>query len=204
MFSAMLRILNLLQKALAALGLMVVVVTVTPLVKWYAGMLSGPWHEPRGDVLILLGADTPESGFMGRATYWRSLYALRAWREGGFQTIVVSGGNGIAESVGQFLKLEGVPADKILLETRSVSTRENALFSAALVKDLPGHKVLLTSDFHMFRSVRALKQAGLQVTPRPIPYAMKRGNHLMERWSVALELGIETAKIMVYWAKGWI
>src|SRR5688572_20605560 len=118
------RIYVLSRNTLAALGLVVVMVTVTPLVKWYAGILSGPWHEPAGDVLILFGADTPDSGFIGPATYWRSLYAVRAWREGGFQAIVVSGGQGIAESIGRFLEFERVPADKILLETRSLSTHE--------------------------------------------------------------------------------
>jgi len=198
------RIYSLIRNTLAVLGLAVVMVTVTPVIKWYAGILSGPWYEPAGDVLILFGADTPDSGFIGPATYWRSLYAVRAWREGGFQTVVVSGGQGIAESVGRFLEFERIPPDKIVLETRALSTHENALYAAAQVKDMPGRKVLLTSDFHMYRSVRALEKAGIHVTPRPIPYAMKRANNWIDRWPLTLELGVETAKIAVYWARGWI
>ena len=198
------RIYRAVRNTLAGLGLAAVLVTVTPLIKWYAGILSGPWYEPGGDVLILFGADNPDSGFIGPATYWRSVYAARAWREGGFRAIVVSGGGGIAESIGQFLEFQRIPADKILLETRSESTRENALFTAARVKEMPGRRVLLTSDFHMYRSVRALQKAGVEVTPRPIPYARKRANNWMDRWPLALELGIETAKIAGYWARGWI
>ena len=129
---------------------------------------------------------------------------MRVWREGGFDRIVVSGGSGIAESIGKFLEFEGVPADKILLETRSSSTRENAEFTAALVKGMPGRKVLLTSDFHTFRSVRALAKAGVQVNARPIPYAVKRANYWMDRWPVTLEMFAETAKIAWYWIRGWI
>jgi len=198
------RIYNPIRNALAALGLLVVLVTLTPFIKWYAGVLSGPGYEPSGDVLILFGADGPNTGFIGSASYWRSLYAVRAWREGGFHSIVVSGGGGVAESIGRFLEFEHVPAGKILLETRSSSTRENAVFTAALVRGMPGRKVLLTSDFHTFRSVRTLAKAGAQVTPRPIPYAVKRANNWMDRWPVMLEMCVETAKIAGYWVRGWI
>ena len=126
------------------------------------------------------------------------------WRVGGVWLIVGGGGGGVAESMREFMKVEKVHADKILLENRSVSTRENALFTAALVKDIPGRKVLLTSDFHVYRSVRALKKAGIDVTPRPIPYAMKRANAWMDRWPLFLDLSGETAKIAVYRLRGWI
>src|SRR5271155_2605414 len=99
------------RNTLALLGLLMALVTFTPVIKWYAGLLSGPWYEPQGDTLILLGADNPDSGFIGPASYWRSWYAVRVWREGGFRLIVVSGGDGIAESIREFLLFEQVPAD---------------------------------------------------------------------------------------------
>ena len=37
-----------------------------------------------------------------------------------------------------FLLFERVPADKIVLENRSLSTRENALFAAPLLKNPAG------------------------------------------------------------------
>jgi uncharacterized SAM-binding protein YcdF (DUF218 family) len=198
------RLLRLIRNALAMLGLLIVIVTTTPVIKWYAGLLAGPWYEPGGDILILLGADEPSSGFIGAATYWRSFYAVQAWRRDNFRLVVVSGGHGIAESMRELLVFEGIPADKILLENRSESTRENALFTAALVASLPGRKVLLTSDFHVYRSLRAFAKVGLMATPRPVPYAVKRANSWTDRWQLFLELGVETAKIVVYRARGWI
>ena len=193
-----------LRVALALLGLILLVVTVTPLGTWYARTLAGPWNDPDGDILILLGSDDPNDGFIGGATYWRTVYGARAWRDGHFRTIVVCGGLGIAESMRDFLLFERVPADKIVLENRSVSTRENALFAAPLLMNMPGRKVLLTSDFHMYRSIRAFKRVGIEAQPRPIPYALKLGNDWTQRWQVFLGLITETAKIAGYRLRGWI
>lgn len=193
-----------LRGALALLGVMLLVVTVTPVGNWYVRTLAGPWNDPDGEILILLGADDPNDGYIGAATYWRSVYGARAWREGHFRTIVVCGGLGIAESMRDFLVFEHVPADKIVLENHSDSTRENALFAATLLKNMPGRKVLLTSDFHMYRSIRAFQKAGVEAEPRPIPYALKFGSDWTQRWQVFVGLMLETAKIAAYRLRGWI
>ena len=198
------RIYAALRTALAVLGLMLLVVMATPVGSRYARILAGPWNDPDGDILIVLGSDDPNDGFIGAATYWRTVYGARAWRDGHFRTIVVCGGSGIAESMRDFLVFEHVPADKIVLENRSASTRENALFTAPLLKNLAGRKVLLTSDFHMYRSYRVFKKAGIEVEPRPIPYALKFGSDWTERWQVFVGLAIETAKIAGYRLRGWI
>jgi uncharacterized SAM-binding protein YcdF (DUF218 family) len=198
------RITAALKVALTLLGLMVLVVTATPVGSWYARTLAGPWNDPDGDILIVLGADDPNDGYIGAATYWRSVYGARAWREGHFRTIVVCGGLGVAESMRDFLLFERVPADKIVLENRSLSTRENALFVAPLLKNMPGRKVLLTSDFHMYRSFRVFKRVGIEAEPRPIPYALKYSSDWSQRWQVFLGLMIETAKIAVYRLRGWM
>jgi uncharacterized SAM-binding protein YcdF (DUF218 family) len=198
------RLWRILRGAFEVLGLTWVLVTVTPVTEWYASALAGPWLEPDKDVLIVLGADGPDPGLIGLASYWRSLYAVEAWKQGTFRTLVVSGGNGTADSMQKFLVFEGVPSERIVLERHSSSTRENALFTADLVKPMPGRKVLLTSDFHVYRSARAFHKAGLDVTPRFFPYALKRAQRWTDRWPLFLELGEETAKIVWYRLRGWI
>jgi len=200
----MIRLWRILRGGFVAFGLTWVLVTTTPVTKWYGSVLAGPWLEPDGDVLIVLGSDGPNSGFIGLASYWRSVYAVRVWKAGTFRTLVVSGGSGVADSMQEFLTFEGVPADKIVLERRAQSTRENALFTADLVKSMPGRKVLLTSDFHVYRSERAFRKAGVEVTPRFFPYALKRAQNWADRWPLFLELGTETAKITWYRLRGWI
>ena len=189
---------------LTFLGLAWVLVTVTPVTRWYAAMLAGPWQEPKGDILIVLGADEPTDGLIGPVTYWRSVYAVRAWREGGFSSVVVSGGNGLADSMKDFLQFEGVPGDKIVVERRALSTRENALYTRDFLNHVAGPKVLLTSDFHVYRSVRAFQKVGLSVLPRFFPYAFKRYNSWPDRWPLFMDLCIETAKIVRYRISGWI
>jgi uncharacterized SAM-binding protein YcdF (DUF218 family) len=196
-----------LEAGLAGLGLLLILVTVTPLVSWWAGVLAGPWDDPNGDVLIVLGGSLLENGLMGQSSYWRSVYALRAWRQGTFHRIVISGGPphySTAQPMRDFLESQGVPRDTIQIETQSTSTRENALRVAELLARVPGRKVLLTSDYHTFRAYHAFKKAGLEVLPRPFPDVRKRANGWAGRWPAFLDLALESIKIGYYRARGWI
>lgn len=182
----------------------------TPLLPWYAQWLAGPWNHPDGDILIVLASDSQPAGILGLSSYWRCFYAIQVWREGHFRTVVVSGGDAgdghpsTAAVMGQFLASSGIPRDRIVLEERSTSTRENALFTARMIAGWPGRKVLLTSDYHMFRARRAFEAAGLPVLPRPFPDVLKNYNDLAERTSGVWVLGAETGKIAWYWHRGWI
>jgi len=192
---------------LASLGLLLVLVTVTPVVYWWASVLSGPWEDPNGDVLIVLGGSLLDKGLMGQSSYWRSVYALRAWRQGSFQRIVISGGPAdysTAAPMSDFLEAHGVPREAIQVEAQSRSTHENAVRVAELLTGVSGRKVLLTSDYHMFRAYHAFRKAGLDVLPRPFPDVRKRAAGWTGRWPAFLELVLETVKIGYYRARGWI
>lgn len=193
--------------SLAALGLLIVLVTVTPLVSWWAARLAGPWTNPKGDILIVAGGSILGNGMIGYSSYWRGIYAALTYREGGFGEVMVSGGGTprpIAVPIAEYLVSQGIPRDRIRLETRSVTTRENALNVAALLAGSPGRKVLLTSDYHMYRAYRAFRKAGLQVEPAPFADAGKRGSSWEGRWPAFLDLAVESAKILSYRLRGWI
>jgi uncharacterized SAM-binding protein YcdF (DUF218 family) len=98
----------------------------------------------------------------------------------------------------------GIPADAIAIESESRNTRENAVNTARLLGHVPGRKVLLTSDFHMFRARRAFLKAGLDVSSRPFPDVIKRAQRWRGRWGCFLDLIEETAKIAYYFIRGWI
>ena len=192
---------------LAGLGLLVVMVTFTPLVPWWAGRLAGSWEDPKGDVLIVLGGSSSRDGIIGESSYLRAQYAVTAYRQDGFHTVVLTGAGRpipVATSMRDFMACQGVPASAMLSETASTSTRENALNSRSLLANLPGRKVLLSSDYHMFRACRVFRKLGLAVTPRPVPDAVKRATQLRGRWPAFLDLLLETAKIGYYYARGWI
>ncbi len=190
-------------RLLAGLGMLVVLVTATPFVTWYATRLAGPWSDPQGDILIVPCAEAVDSELMGQGSFLRTVYALLAYRRGGFRQIVLSGA-GTSVRMRDFLIFAGVPAGCIRLEESSTSTRENALRTRELLVGAPGRKVLLTSDYHMWRAWRAFRKAGLDVAPRPIPDARKRAVRWSNRWQVFVDEMVETAKIGYYFARGWI
>ena len=103
-----------------------------------------------------------------------------------------------------FLVCQGVPQQAIQLESMSSSTRENALPAKQILARSEGRKVLLTSDYHMFRAHRAFNQVGLEILPRPYPDVRKRATRWIGRWAAFLDLMTETAKIIYYFARGWI
>jgi len=197
---------KILKVLLIATGLLVSTVMFTPLVPWWARQLGGVWNAPTGEVLIVLGGSGLEDGLIGESSYWRSTYAVRAYREGGFGQIIVSGGGRyhVGVAMRDFLVSQGIPADRISVEDRSTSTHENALFVKQLLGNTPGRKVLLTSDYHMFRAQRAFAKAGLYVLPRPFPDAIKRSSSLPERWPLFFQLCTEEAKTAYYFARRWI
>lgn len=201
------RLLSILLISFTSLGVLLTIVTATPLDSWWGRALAGSWDDSRGDVLIVLGGSSTNDGVIGENSYWRSVYAVTAYREGGFNQIILAGGGRagtpIAVSMGTFLESQGVPRKFILLETRSTSTRENALYTKTLLSRSTGH-VLLTSDFHMFRARRTFQKVGLDVLPRPIPDVLKRGSTWKGRWPAFLDLSTETIKIAYYYARGWI
>ena len=193
---------------LAAIGFFFVIATVTPIDAWWAYRLAGPWNDPKGEVLVVLGGDTVQ-GAIGLSSYWRSVYAVHVWRQGGFRNIVVCGA-GIEPSVStasqmrDFMVTQGVPAAAIQIETESRNTHENALQAKPLLDQIPGRKVLLTSDYHIFRAYRAFRKAGIDVQPRPFPDALKQSTSWGNRWQVFLGLCLETVKIGYYYLRGWI
>jgi len=189
--------------------LLLIFVSITPFDGWYARMLAGNWTDSDGDILVLLTGDVNPDGIIGPGSYWRSVYAVRAWRSGHFKKIVVSGGimntpMSLSWALAEFLVGNGVPREVIVLEQRSTSTHENAVFTSELIGNMPGKKVLMTSDQHMFRADRAFRHAGLEIVPRPIPDVAKRANSILERGPLFVGLLLETLKICYYAVKGWI
>jgi uncharacterized SAM-binding protein YcdF (DUF218 family) len=194
---------HVLRSLLVALGVILVLITFTPVLRWWAGGLAGRWGEGKGKILIVLGGDLTTTEILGVTSYWRSVYAAFCWREGHYQTLVLSGNN-LAGPMRDFVAAYGIPREAIMVENRSRDTHENALFTAELLRNDSRQKVLLTSDYHMFRAYHAFRKAGLDVSPLPFPDAQKRAGNPVERWSVFCLLAGETGRIGYYALRGWI
>ena len=122
-----------LYHGVAALGFLLLFVTVTPLLTYWTDALSAPWGNEKGDVMILLGAGATAPDIISLGSYWRSVHAVTLWRAEHFSRVIITGREE-APLMRDFLVLNGIPASAITIEGRSNSTRENALFAA----EVPG------------------------------------------------------------------
>lgn len=157
---------------------------------WTAGELTSALEsgftipaQPRGDAIILLGGgvndlvpDLSGRGVPTEGMLPRVVTAVRLQRRLGIP-VLVSGGAVFdgrtpeAVIVKRFLIDLGVPENKILTESKSRDTVENARFSKEILKRHGLHTPLLvTSAYHMRRSVMAFRRAGLEVTPVPAQF----------------------------------
>ena len=158
----------------------------------FAALLSGTleWWYPAGrlpqgepQAIVILGAgvyphdasqpeDLPNQGTFLRSSYGAWLY--RNWRP---LPIVVSGGSSDTKDVppsaimGRILEQSGVPSPAIWRESRSRTTYENALYSAALLRARGINRVVLVTEaYHMLRAEAAFRRQGLAVIPTPCCY----------------------------------
>lgn len=65
----------------------------------------------------------------------------------------------------------GVDPSRIEYDTRSLNTYQNAVFAKAIAKPKAGERwLVVTSAFHMPRTMGVFRKAGFQVTPYPVDY----------------------------------
>src|SRR5204863_9879701 len=76
-----------------------------------------------------------------------------------------------ADFAGAVFESLGVDKSRLIMDRASRNTQENAEFSKALVKPKDGERwVLVTSAFHMPRSVGLFRKAGFAVEPYPVDW----------------------------------
>lgn len=123
--------------------------------------------------------------------------------------IVISGGNGSlvlegegdADTAPRLLEALGVARERLVLENRSRDTYENAAFSRQMVAPAEGDTwLLVTSAFHMPRSVALFRRAGFDVVPWPVDYRT-RGD---ERLGLATDNPLDSLSATTVALREWI
>ncbi|GGF92175.1 membrane protein [Rhizobium wenxiniae] len=135
-------------------------------------------------MIILGGAfdneiNTARGGMELNQSADRFVEALRLARNHPEARILVSGGDGSisgtfegeAQTAERFFSAFGISSDRLIKENTSRTTYENSLNTAELLK-AQGLKncLLITSAFHMPRSVGLFAKVGITVTPWPVDY----------------------------------
>lgn len=163
-----------------------------------------PWDASRGapDGIIVLGASLePEiSAAHGtpvvRNAPDRIIAAAALARRYPNARVVFSGGSANlisddareADFAGAVFESLGIAKSRLMMERRSRNTQENAEFSRALVAPKAGERwLLVTSAFHMPRSVGLFRKAGFAVEPYPVDWRVGGPGDLLAFSNVAHE-----------------
>jgi uncharacterized SAM-binding protein YcdF (DUF218 family) len=158
-----------------------------------------PWDAARGapDGIVVLGGpiDADLSVAHGRVVVTsapdRMIAAAALARRYPNARLIYSGGSANmlsndareADYAAALFESLGVSSERLMMERRSRNTEENAQFSRALAAPKAGERwLLVTSAFHMPRSVGLFRKAGFAVEPYPVDWRVgTRGNLLSFR-----------------------
>ncbi len=131
--------------------------------------------EP-ADIIIVLGAGLKEDGRPGPALTRRTKHAAALWHEGIAPLVLCAGGQSEyyprteAAACNEILLAAGLPDAAILLEERSRSTEENAIYSKEILDERQLSSVVLVSDAsHMLRARWLFHRQGIEPFASPVP-----------------------------------
>src|SRR4029078_2636944 len=150
-----------------------------------------PWDAARGapDGIIVLGASIEADLYAAhgtpvvRSSPDRIIAAAALAHRYPNARVVFSGGSANlisndareADFAGAIFESLGVDKSRLIMERESRNTQENAEFSKALVKPKEGERwLLVTSAFHMPRSVGLFRTGGFAVEPYPVDWRVGR------------------------------
>jgi uncharacterized SAM-binding protein YcdF (DUF218 family) len=130
------------------------------------GGMEGAINLKRGGYELNAGGDR----LVETAVLARRYPNARIVLSGGHGSLLLAG-EGDADSAPRLLEGLGVPRDRLVLENKSRDTFENAVFSREIVQPKQGETwLLVTSAFHMPRSMALFQKAGFDVVPWPVDY----------------------------------
>jgi uncharacterized SAM-binding protein YcdF (DUF218 family) len=163
----------------------------SPLGNWVLYPLESrfpPWDATRGapdGILVLGGSIDPELSaahgvvvFKGSADRLIAAAALahqypsaRVVFSGGSSNLVFDDSTREADYAGSVFESLGIARERLTMERRSRNTFENAEFSKAMLAPKNGERwLLVTSAYHMPRSIGIFRKAGFAVEPYPVDW----------------------------------
>jgi uncharacterized SAM-binding protein YcdF (DUF218 family) len=177
-----------------SLGLLILVGFSLPPVsnRLWASLEAGARSTVRADVtydaVVLLGGAVAPGGSTRDEPAWndnveRLLTVRDVLVHDRAKVAVLSGGalggtlRPEAEYLADALVALGVPRERLVLESRSLNTKENAALVKPLLETLQAHRVLVvTSAFHAPRAQGCFTAVGLQVDLLPVDYRLRPQN----------------------------
>lgn len=156
-------------RLLMALWLLSVAVLVAAIVVY-----SRSDQAQTADVIVVLGAGLNPNNRPGPALIRRTAQGAALWHDGTASHIICAGGYGVnrtrseADACAELLRGHGVPQSAILLEDRSRSTEENALYTRELMQAHHWQTAVIVSDgYHLLRAHWLFNGVGITNYPSP-------------------------------------
>lgn len=152
-----------------------------------AGFIEGYGRRDqarRADAIVVLGASVLPSGQPALTLRARTLHAVALYQKGLAKKIICTGGVGDyppseARAAADLARKKGVPQRDLVLEDKSTSTYENALYTRRICQKRGWKSVIVVSDgYHLWRAHYLFRRAGLQAWPSPAPDSPARSQPL--------------------------
>lgn len=150
-----------------------------PLECWYE-MNPIPHEEAQALVVLSGGAYTPVPDrpytLPQRETYERSRHTAWLYKNWKPLPVLAAGGGPYGEPLSvamrEVLEAEGVPPDKIWLESRSMNTYENAIYGCQILRRHGISKIVLVDEARFLpRAIACFQKQGMQVVPAPFNFS---------------------------------
>lgn len=126
-----------------------------------------------------LGNELGEGGdrYLGAAYLAQAYPDLPVIFTGGSGSVQLQTGLKEGQFAQQTLAVLGIGADRLIVESQSRNTYENFMYVKPLLPKPDGHYLLVTSAFHMARSVGIARKLGVKVVPFPVDYRAKTSEY---------------------------
>jgi uncharacterized SAM-binding protein YcdF (DUF218 family) len=178
------------------IGIIIWIASIAPISEFMMRPLEAHFaipQNPKGDVIIVMGGgafdnvpDLSGIGFLSSDSMGRLVTAVRLQKI--TETpILISAGQTVPHKIPEALIAKrilidlGVPRNKVIVEVKSRDTIENARFTKQLFQK-SGFKspMVVTSAYHMKRSILSFKKVGMDVDPYPTNF--RTGKHRAYSW----------------------
>ncbi|MBI2093771.1 MAG: YdcF family protein [Candidatus Omnitrophica bacterium] len=183
----------------------------SPFIWWVAEPLQLREKPQRSDAIVVFAGGVGESGQAGGGYQERVKHAVDLFHQGMADRLIFSSGYTFvfreAEMMGSLALSLGVPASKILLETKAANTFQNVTRTAEILRRNGWHSALLVSSpYHMRRALLTwhTQAPEIEVIPTPPEHSQFYVRDSSIRWEQIRGILQEYGSMVYYWYKGWI
>ncbi|MCP4267835.1 MAG: YdcF family protein [Candidatus Brocadiaceae bacterium] len=196
---------------LLSLNVIASLLVISPITNCLYAVLEIDPEIRKADSIILLSDGVYTDKIHAGNNYQRMLHAYRLHKTGYADKIIVCGGVVIkgmpsfAEVMKDFLVEIGINEECIITENKSLNTYENIKYALPILRqwDIKS-SLLVTSSYHMYRSLAICRKLDVSVYAAPVPCYEKNILHTTQRARLILEVLREYGSIIYFKLRGWI